>query len=384
MSGVQFSSFYFAKELKKYKEINYQILLPKKGEFSELCHVCSIPYKVYNAMPYLSTSFSFFTDSFRIPNPLAWVFNMFSITYNGIIIRPIIKMQPKAVVLSKGLLSHFVSIIACIDANNFLIWHLQDLVSNRYGGLLRFLFNFFAKNNPNSIICDGKSIKSILTTRIKTKCKIVLNGIDENEFQRDEAKRKNIRHEFDIPSSAYVIGHVGRITPWKGQEILLDAFIKYSVKNTNAYLLLIGDSMFDNDKYYKKLKSKISDAGLNHRIKMPGFRSDLDAIYSALDLYIYPSLEKDTSPLALLSALVSGLPVFISRIPSLKEIGDIVPALRSFDVSNKDELINILVEFEDSIKRNKIGPKIQKEAIISFSISRHTEDLLSIIRSSIR
>ena len=207
MSGVQFSSFYFAKELKNYKEINYQILLPKKGEFSELCHVCSIPYKVYNAMPYLSTSFSFFTDSFRIPNPLAWVFNMFSITYNGIIIRPIIKMQPKAVVLSKGLLSHFVSIIACIDANNFLIWHLQDLVSNRYGGLLRFLYNFFAKNNPNSIICDGKSIKSILNTRIKTKCKIVLNGIDENEFQRDEAKRKNIRHEFDIPSGAYVIGN---------------------------------------------------------------------------------------------------------------------------------------------------------------------------------
>ena len=39
--------------------------------------------------------------------------------------------------------------------------------------------------------------------------------------------------------------------------------MKYSVKNTNAYLLLVGDSMFDNDKYYKKLKSKILDAGLN-------------------------------------------------------------------------------------------------------------------------
>ena len=67
MSGVQFSSFYFAKELKNYKEINYQILLPKKGEFSELCHVCSIPYKVYNAMPYLSTSFLFLLIVFEYP-----------------------------------------------------------------------------------------------------------------------------------------------------------------------------------------------------------------------------------------------------------------------------------------------------------------------------
>ena len=44
---------------------------------------------------------------------------------------------------------------------------------------------------------NSSSIKSILNTGIKTKCQIVLNGIDENDFQRDEAKRKNIRDEFD-------------------------------------------------------------------------------------------------------------------------------------------------------------------------------------------
>ena len=46
------------------------------------------------------------------------------------------------------------------------------------------------------------------------------------------------------------------MTPWKGQEKLLDAFVPYSKINRNAYLLLIGSPVFDNDKYYKKIKSK--------------------------------------------------------------------------------------------------------------------------------
>ena len=41
---------------------------------------------------------------------------------------------------------------------------------------------------------------------------------------------------------------------------------------------------------------------------------------SGLDFFIYSPIEKDTSPLALISALASGLPVSFSDIDSLKEM----------------------------------------------------------------
>ena len=106
------------------------------------------------------------------------------------------------------------------------------------------------------------------------------------------------------------------MTPWKGQEKLLDAFVPYSKINGNAYLLLIGSPVFDNDKYYKKIKLKILKNHLEDRIILPGYRSDLSSVYSAIDLFIFPSLEKDTSPLSLLGAMVFGhlLPYLQSRV----------------------------------------------------------------------
>ena len=58
MSGVQYSSFYLAKELKKHERINYCLLIPKKGYFSQLCNINAIPFEIYQSMPYSSTSLS--------------------------------------------------------------------------------------------------------------------------------------------------------------------------------------------------------------------------------------------------------------------------------------------------------------------------------------
>jgi len=49
--------------------------------------------------------------------------------------------------------------------------------------------------------------------------------------------------------------------------------------------------MFDNDKYYKNLKQLVFKNDLWDRVLMPGYRSDLKNIFSAIDLFVYPSLE---------------------------------------------------------------------------------------------
>ena len=142
-------------------------------------------------------------------------------------------------------------------------------------------------------------------------------------IKRQEEKqelRKIGRQEFNVPIDSYIIGHVGRITPWKGQIKLVEAFIDYLPRNNKAILILVGAPTFDSDKYLNDIKKLINQHKLKDRIILTGYRTDLNKVYSMMDLFIYPSLEKDTSPLALLSALSSGLPVAISSIESLKEI----------------------------------------------------------------
>ena len=381
MGGVQYSSFLLARELQNQKGIKPLILLPCIGPFTILCEKNGIPFQIYQSKPFLSTSIKYFTDQFRLPNPIAWIHNIFSIIYNSIQIKSILKLHQNSVILSKGLQSHLTTSLACRNTPHHLIWHLQDLISDRYRGGLYRIFNWVAYKNIDHIICDGEIIQRRLGPISRLKSTVILNGIDTAELKRIEKYRIRIRQEFNIQTNAYVIGHVGRITPWKGQIKLLNAFIKYSKINLDAYLFLVGSPLFDDGKYYQKIKGMISQNGLGERVIMPGYRSDLKAIFSAMDLFIYPSLEKDTSPLALLSAISSGLPVAISSIESLEELVKNNNAIDRFDPRDTNSLLSIFKKYEDKELRLKKGIKNRSYGKKYFDIACHTKNMNEVFNS---
>ena len=381
MGGVQYSSFLLARELQYQKEIKPLILLPCKGPFTILCDKNAIPFQIYPSKPFLSTSFKFFNDQFRLPNPIAWIHNIFSIIYNSIQIKSYLKIHQNSVVLSKGLQSHFTTSLACRYTPHHLIWHIQDLISDRYGEILFKIFSLVARIFPDYIICDGEIIQRRLGPISRLKSTVILNGIDTAELKQIEKYRIRIRQEFKLQTNAFVIGHVGRITPWKGQIKLLNAFIKYSKINSDAYLFLVGSPLFDDGKYYQKIKEMISQNGLGDKVIMPGYRSDLNAIFSAIDLFIYPSLEKDTSPLALLSAISSGLPVAISSIESLEELVKNNNAIDRFDPRDTNSLLSIFKKYEDKELRLKKGIKNRSYGKKYFDIACHTKNMNEVFNS---
>jgi glycosyltransferase involved in cell wall biosynthesis len=271
--------------------------------------------------------------------------------------------------------------LACRNTPHHLIWHFQDLISDRFGEILIKIFNLVAQKFPDYIICDGISIQQRLDPISQIKSTVILNGIDTAELKRIEKYRIRIRQEFNMQTNAFVIGHVGRITPWKGQIKLLNAFIKYSKINSDAYLILVGSPLFDDDKYFQKIKEIISQNGLDERVIMPGYRSDLNAIFSAMDLFIYPSLEKDTSPLALLSAISSGLPVAISSIESLEELFKNNDAIDRFDPRDTNSLLSIFKKYEDKELRLKVGIKNRSYGKKYFDIACHTKSMNEVFNS---
>ena len=327
----------------------------------------------------MSTSISLFNDKIRILNPIAWVYNICVILLNCIRIKNKLKGHKPDLAVTKGLLTHIAGGFACKSLNLPLIWHLQDLVTVRYNGLLNSILNQLANKIPDHIICDGKIIKDYLKGPVSERSSVVLNGIKTEELERCLKSRDEVRKELSIPANAYVIGNLARITPWKGQLFLLRAFIEYAGQNKNAYLLLVGSPLFDNDKYHRLLKKLISKNDLEDRVIMPGYRSDLSNIYSAMDYFVYPSVEKDTSPLALLSALSSGLPVSISNIGSLTEIKRAFPSVGTFDFKAADQLVGLFKKYENGHVREEEGKINKINAITNFDISWHSSQILKII-----
>jgi len=381
MGGVQHSTLLLAEYLWLTGQYDIETLLPNSGPFADKLFQKSIPIKFYKPILYKSTSKSFFNDRIRVPNPIAWAWNLTAILLNIFRIKKNIKSNTD-LVITKGLINHFASGLACKRLNIPVICHLQDLITNRYFGLMNIIFNLFVKIIPSYIVCDGQSIQESFWKYNKNKSMVILNGIKTDTFIRNKESRLIIRDELKIPIDGYVIGHVARVTPWKGQDLLLKAFLNYSTQNPNAYLLLIGTFLFDNDHYYNSIIKILESNSLSHRVIMPGYRDDLQAMYSAMDLFLYPSLEKDTSPLALLSAISSGLPIGVSNINSLTEIVDKCNNVDTFNPKKPNEMSALMKKYENYEIRKKTGWLNREACKSNFDISIHGQKFQRIIEQN--
>ena len=135
-------------------------------------------------------------------------------------------------------------------------------------------------------------------------------------------------------------------------------------------LLLVGAPTFDNDIYEKRLRARVEELELKHQVIFSGFRADLPLILSVMDIFAYPSVEKDTSPLALLSALACGLPVVAFDIDGVREVigeaGMLIP------VKDERKMADALEKLiQDADLRKQMGIQSRKRAVTRFGLEQY-------------
>lgn len=144
------------------------------------------------------------------------------------------------------------------------------------------------------------------------------NAIELDSFRFDPAARERYREEFGIKEE-FLIGHIGHFTEPKNHFFLIDVFAEFHKLAPDAKLLLISDGpRFD------QVKAKVSELGLQDAVIFAGRRSDVAAIYSAMDLFVLPSLWEGLS-LVTIEAQANGLQALVSdAVPRETECTDYV------------------------------------------------------------
>jgi glycosyltransferase involved in cell wall biosynthesis len=381
IAGVQKSTYYLAKWLDKKGYESLKIFLPNEGDFAKICKNNNLKYINYKSLLPKSASLSFFNDKYRLPNFFSLFYNIITIIINYYKVRKHLILQNPDIVITKGFYSHIYAGLACKNLEIKCVCHLQDSITKRYGGIFISLFNKMFEYLSDFIVCDGKDIYESLSFKLKKKSKVIMNGIDFENLKKNSDLGKKFRKSNKIPSKAYLIGNLSRITPWKGQIELLLAFIEYSKINDGAYLILAGSPLFGGNKYYHKLKKIIYDYSIEEKVLIPGYLNNIEEYLSSLDLYVQPSKEKDTTPLSLLSSIGIGLPTIISKIDSFNEIIEILPKIDQFDLENKEQLVKLFIKYEDKRTREKASELNYKNGRKYFDISIHGDKFLKILNN---
>lgn len=156
---------------------------------------------------------------------------------------------------------------------------------------------------------------------------------------------------------------VGRLVEVKNHELLLRAFARVAERHPRARLSIVGEGPLR-----ERVEAQVSAAGLNDRVKLLGFRSDIREQLLQSDAFLLPSLAEGCS-ISLIEAMATGVPVLGSDVPGIREV--MGPLARDWTAPASDESawVALLCKMLDAApeRRLELGRTAQDIAYSGFS-----------------
>jgi glycosyltransferase involved in cell wall biosynthesis len=177
-----------------------------------------------------------------------------------------------------------------------VVWHVRDRIADDYlpHAAVR-LVHTAAKWLPRAVITNSGSTRATLPHSTALRAVVVHDCVDmpaESEPRVGEQLQ---------------LGIVGRLSPWKGQHVFLEAFARACPGNERA--IVVGAALFGEDDYARSLVELVDRLGIADRVEFRGHVDDVAAEYATLDVLVHASTIPEPFGQVVLEGMAAGLPV---------------------------------------------------------------------------
>jgi glycosyltransferase involved in cell wall biosynthesis len=160
------------------------------------------------------------------------------------------------------------------------------------------------------------------------KVHVIHSGVDVKKFG-PRPPEESLRAQWGVPSDVPLIGNLNHFSWWKGQMVFLEAarLLLDEIGVLNAHFLLAG-----KDTDGPEAREKVKALGLESRVTLAGFRTDMPEVISLLSQTVLSSLAGEGFSGVLREAMSMGIPVVATDVGGNKELvedgvtGLLVPA----------------------------------------------------------
>lgn len=247
--------------------------------------------------------------------------------------------------------------------------------------LIRFTIHHYA-----AIICISHAVRrSMLALNLgRLKLLTIHNGIDVTKSQATRTATE-IREEFGIASARPIVGIVGNIQPWKGQDVVIRAIALLRKEVPDIVCLIVGDvsKSFQLDvAYLESLQRLIADQKLDANVIMTGYRRDVANYMNAMDVVIHSSIKPEPFGRVLLEAMSVRKPLVAAAAGGVPEI--VVDGTTGFlfTPGNSTELAACLCDLlGDASKRTLMGNNGYDRVVSEFNTNKTTDAISEVYRS---
>jgi glycosyltransferase involved in cell wall biosynthesis len=206
---------------------------------------------------------------------------------------------------------------------------------------------------------------------------VILNGVDPRRLQ--SANRK-LRAELDLSDEDLLFGMVANFysEPRKDQMTVCRALPALFTRAPKIHFAFVGGFSTPTPQMYTDCVSYCRQHGISDRVHFLGRRSNIADVLGSLDVFVFSSLHEGL-PIAVIEALMVGIPTVVSDIGPMLEVSDNGAYAQVFRAKDSDDLADKLIQLaEDPERRRQLGAKAKQWATQRFGIETYISNLIDL------
>ena len=202
-----------------------------------------------------------------------------------------------------------------------IVWHVRDFWRDRAPE--RLLLRV-ARLSTDAVIANSAAVAAHLERlgagpgQVHT----IANGIDLRRFAPD-GPHAELRAEAGWPKNVRLVGMVGVLARWKGQEVFLKAAAALARRHRDVRFLVVGGEIYrtaGHGDFAAELARLATELGLGDTLVFAGYRYDVPGVLRALDVVVHASIEPEPFGRVIAEAMACARPVVWARGGGADEI----------------------------------------------------------------
>lgn len=174
-----------------------------------------------------------------------------------------------------------------------------------------------------------------------------------------------------IDKNAVTLLNVGRLSPEKGQDLLLRAVAELATEHPGLRLKFAGIGPLEEE-----LRQLAQSLGIAERVEFLGYVRDMPALYASIDLLVQSSLTEGL-PNIVLEAAYLRVPMIATRVGGTDEVVEHMKTAWLIEPDSTRELVNAMRAFlSDSQRFVHMANLAQADVREKFSFAARTERLM--------
>ena len=205
------------------------------------------------------------------------------------------------------------------------VWHVRDRIADDYlPPRTARRFRRLCRALPSRVICVSEAVRGTILgetprpptgrrKRFHERVVVVHDGTPIGPPPPDEASTANA-------GALTRVGLVGRISPWKGQHVFLQAAHQVRKHHPEARFVILGAALFGEEAYEQKLHDLAATLGLREVVEFAGFVRDVPERLRGLDLLVHASTNGEPFGQVIVEAMAAGRAVVATDGGGVPEI----------------------------------------------------------------